>query len=315
MEQALNQVSWFDLLPPPIQTVLSEQLMDTSGLEEIRLRVGQPIECVSHESSRLLGGREPKGLYLFNRTDANHLLNQLSRYSVYAYEEEIRQGFLTIAGGHRVGLSGKARIVDGQVQTLQDISSFNIRIAKHVELDTSKLYPYLYNQRWMQTVIVGSPGSGKTTLLRELARMASTGSNSLNISPKRTVIVDERSELAASIDGVPSFDLGRRIDVLDRCPKAEGMMMMIRSMNPDVLVVDEIGRAEDAEALNEATMAGVSVFCSVHGSSFSDVKKRPVMRSLFNDKVFDRILFLSTPRNRRQVSIYDHSQQLGVISI
>lgn len=172
-------------------------------------------------------------------------------------EEELRKGFITIPGGHRIGLAGRTVLSGGGVEHLRDITGFNVRIAREVPGIADGVLPYLLDkgrQRMMHTLILSPPQHGKTTLLRDLARQISLGElgKREGIRPGLKVgIVDERSEIAGSRRGVPAFDVGPRTDVLDGCPKAEGMMMMIRSLSPDVLIADEIGRPEDAEAVTE----------------------------------------------------------------
>ncbi|MGO4273638.1 stage III sporulation protein AA, partial [Paenibacillus sp. TAF58] len=145
------------------------------------------------------------------------------------------------------------------------------------------------------TLIISPPQHGKTTLIRDLARLISRGewgTNYVSASGKKVGVVDERSELAACVKGVPRFDLGPRTDVMDGCPKAEGMMMMIRSLSPDVLIVDEIGRPEDANAIHEAVHTGIRVVATAHGADYEDVRRRPVLKQLLDEGVFTRYVIL-----------------------
>lgn len=139
-------------------------------------------------------------------------------------------------------------------------------------------------------MIIGPPQTGKTTLLRDFARIISGGGQ--DGVPYKVGIVDERSEIAGSVNGIPQLTFGPRIDVLDACPKAEGMMMMIRSMSPDVLVVDEIGRKEDSEAIMEAVNAGIKLFMTTHGNSLDEVRKRPSLSPLIEMGIFQRYIEL-----------------------
>ncbi len=283
----------FPILPEHIRQMLMHLDRDVfERMEEIRLRVMRPLEIIAFGKPYYLCHND-NDYYIVNADDAKHVLSKLSQYSLYAFEEELRRGFITIQGGHRVGLAGKVVLQKGQVQTLRDISSFNIRIARQTIGAAEKLLAQLYEGTWLNTLFIGAPQTGKTTLLRDLARIISQGVEKRNIRPLKVGIVDERSEIAASVNGVPQLDLGMRVDVLDGCPKAEGMMMLIRSMSPDVLIVDEIGRKEDVLAIQEALHAGVKVMTTAHGFSVEDVERRPELKPLFEIHAFDRYVELT----------------------
>ncbi|NEU29608.1 stage III sporulation protein AA [bacterium LRH843] len=286
----VNEV--FQVLPETIRQVL-KQLNPTVAkqIEEIRLRVSRPLEVIA--AGKPYYPSNNKDYYIVKAEDAKFLLSQLSQYSMYAFEEELKRGFITIRGGHRVGLAGKVVLDQGQVKTLRDISSFNIRIARQTVGVADSLVKELYDGRWLNTLFIGPPQSGKTTMLRDVARLISEGFPNRNIPPLKVGIVDERSEIAASMNGVPQLELGMRVDVLDGCPKAEGMMMLIRSMSPDVLIVDEIGRKEDVLAVQEALHAGVKVMTTAHGFSMEDVAKRPELNVLFELQAFERCVELT----------------------
>lgn len=274
-----------EILPADIlEKILHEDCLNS--LEEIRIRLERPIELVLKEGNKFIP-------MIVHQNHLSHMVGILTQFSIYMMEEELRRGYVTIKGGHRIGIAGKVVTDGGKVKLIRDISSLNIRIAKEKKGIANKLIPYLYDRNWKNTMIIGPPQTGKTTLLRDLARLISSGEKELSVLSNKVGIVDERSEIAGCANGVPQFTFGSRLDVLDACPKAEGMMMLIRSMSPEVLVVDEIGRDEDVYAINEAINAGVQVIVTVHGYSFNDLKLRKNINTLLQMKVFDRFLVLS----------------------
>lgn len=255
-------------------------------LEEIRVRISRPIELTARGVPHFLP-------YIIDSEDAVHLLNKISHFSIYTLEEELKRGYITIEGGHRVGLAGKVILEQGKVKAIRDISSFNIRIAREKVGIAQTLIPRIYRDGWLHTMIIGPPQTGKTTLLRDIARIISSGDPGIGLPASKVGIVDERSEIAGCVNGIPQMTFGNRIDVLDACPKAEGMMMMIRSMSPEVLVVDEIGRHEDAEAIMEAVNAGIKLIMTTHGNSLEEIKRRPTLQAILEMGVFQRFIELS----------------------
>jgi stage III sporulation protein AA len=273
------------LFPTDIQTEIQRKVQGKwDMLQEIRVRLNQPIELIYDHGVEWIPLARP------DKKDSVFIINQLSEFSLYRMEDELREGYITIDGGHRVGLAGKVNTIRGSVKAIQYITFLNIRIAKEKIGVANPIIPYLYEKRFLNTLFVGQPQSGKTTLIRDVIRIISSGWN--HVPPKKVGVVDERSEIAACLHGVPQHDLGLRTDVLDACPKAEGMMMMIRSMSPEVLVVDEIGSDRDVQALTNAINAGVTVICTIHGQSLQEIKNRPQIQSLLDKKVFQRIILL-----------------------
>ena len=192
-------------------------------------------------------------------------MEYIAGYSLYAYEDELRQGFLTIQGGHRVGVAGKILMEEGKVRSIRYISFLNIRLAHQVEGCADKVMPFIVeNGEVCHTLIISPPCCGKTTLLRDVIRQISNGN--AWCEGKNVGVVDERSEIGGAYQGVPQNDLGIRTDLLDCCPKAEGMMMLIRSMSPEVVAV---------------------------GSSVEDIEKKPLLQKMVKEHVFDRYIILS----------------------
>ncbi|MBN8208225.1 stage III sporulation protein AA [Bacillus sp. NTK071] len=280
------------LLPEGVKRIIQNfSQNDKESMEEIRIRINRPLEIMMTGKPvfPLLNGSE----YYVSKDDAAQMLNKLSQYSLYALEEELKKGFVTIQGGHRVGLAGKVITTNGHVKAIRDIASFNVRIARQKLGIATPLVSYLYAGGWMNTIILGPPQSGKTTMLRDLTRIMGEGDEMRRIQSSKIGIVDERSEIAGCVKGIPQHRLGHRVDVLDACPKAEGMMMMIRSMSPDIIVVDEIGRREDSEAIIEAINAGIQLVVTIHGHVMEDLYRRPSIQELIRSGVFDRIVELS----------------------
>ncbi|WP_058307477.1 stage III sporulation protein AA [Gracilibacillus massiliensis] len=280
MEQVLK------ILPNHISSTIKEYIEQKQiPLQEIRLRVNQAIEI--NDGSHVYWLNDTS----FSASDATLFLNKISDFSLYRLEEELRNGFITIAGGHRIGISGSVIVENRKVKAIHHISSFNIRIAKPYFGIIQPYLPYLMTDTIQNTLIIGPPQSGKTTLLRDIANYCASSTS--NRTGYKTAIVDERSEICASINGVPQHLLAPRIDVLDRCPKAEGMMMFIRSMSPELIIVDEIGSQKDVEAIDEVIHAGVQLVCTIHGRSLSEISQRPTIKELINKKVFQRFVILS----------------------
>lgn len=276
--------SVLSVLPQHVVELLRRYIDE--DVQEIRLRINRPIELIKKDEPIFYS-------ILPVKEDFAYMLSQLSQSSMYMLEEELQKGYITIKGGHRVGLAGRVITENGKVKAIRDITSLNIRIAREKIGIGESLIDSLYDRKWLNTVIIGAPQSGKTTMLRDLARLVSTGVERKRIPSQKVGIVDERSEIAGCLDGVPQHTFGPRVDVLDACPKAEGMMMLIRSMSPNVLIVDEVGRVEDTEAILEAVHAGVSLILTAHGSSIKDMATRPSLKALIDACIIDRFVLLS----------------------
>lgn len=266
-------------------------------LQEIRLRANKPIivirkgrECFLDENGTFTDNRGNACYVTEKELDA--LLKHICHYSPYAFEDEIRRGFITVAGGHRVGIAGQV-VLEGEsaVRTIKHISYMNIRISHQIKGVADRILPYIYeNGRIKNTLIISPPGCGKTTLLRDIIRQVSDGNDyGTGIS---VGVVDERSEIAGSYMGVPQNDVGIRTDVMDACPKVLGMMLLLRSMAPGVIAIDELGGREDMEALRQAAYCGSRIVATVHGMGIEDYAKKLPDDGKETDPIFECVLIL-----------------------
>ena len=297
------------VLAKRIRELLEAEELDYDKLQEVRLRVGQPLFILWNGKERFL----PYGtgtMHIVTKEEIRETLEYMSHYSLYAYENELRQGFLTIEGGHRVGVAGKVLLENNKVKNMQYISSVNLRMSHEVLGCANTVLPYIIQGKGiLHTLIISPPCCGKTTLLRDLIRQISDGTEYFK---GRTVgVVDERSELGGSYQGIAQNTLGKRTDLLDCCPKAEGMLMLIRSMSPEVIVIDEIGGEEDVHALEYAMQCGCKMLASVHGLSMEDIREKPVLGELVKKKRFDRYVVLGKEIHPGEVkAIYDERGNL-----
>lgn len=291
-----------EILPLSIKSIVNN-IQDKETLQEIRLKVNKPLILS-------VNGVESVTSYIVTLEDIKGIVQKISNYSVYAFEEEIRQGYITIKGGHRVGICGRCIVDNERIKTIRDISSINIRVAHEIIGCSNKLMEYILDdeKNIVNTILISPPKCGKTTYIRDIARNISGISK---ISGKKVCIIDERSEIAACSNGIPQLDVGLRTDVLDCCPKSEGIMMGIRSMSPDVIVCDEIGTYKDIESIIIALNSGVNVITTIHGYDIEDLFKRPVFDEILKNKVFERAIILSNRNGIGTIEyIYDLKKNL-----
>ena len=292
------------VLPRSIRVLIGKEHLQYEYLQEIKLRVEKPLLLV-YRGEEIIPGNQRGKPYIVTREDIREMLEYISNYSLYAYEQEMKQGYITIEGGHRVGMTGQAIIENGKVKNLRYISSINLRMSHEILGCADPIFPFItYNKKLYHTLIVSPPRCGKTTLLRDMIRQISNGNGWIN--GMSVGVVDERSELGGCYMGVAQTQLGIRTDVLDCCPKSEGMIMLIRSMGPEVIAVDEIGTAEDVHAIEYAMHCGCKMLATVHADSMEELRKKPLFDQMVAEKRFERYVLLENREHVGQVEgIYD----------
>lgn len=292
------------VLPRDIRRIIQREELEYAHLQEIKLRAKKPLLLI-YRGGELILGRQRGQPYYVTKEDIREMMEYVSNYSLYAYEEEMKQGFITIEGGHRIGMTGQAIVENGKVKNLKHISSINMRLSHEVLGCADEIFPYITrNRRLYHTLIISPPRCGKTTLLRDMIRQISSGNAYLK--GMSVGVVDERSEIGGCYMGIAQNDLGIRTDVLDGCPKAEGMLMLIRSMGPQVIAVDEIGTAGDVSAIEYAMHCGCKLLATVHGQSMEELRQKPLFGQMVEEKRFERYILLSGEEKTGQIAgIYD----------
>jgi len=291
----------------PARRVAQLTPKDFETITELRLRVDKPLFARISGRDYMLTAQGKSSdttlaaqyAYRPSATDIAETIERISQYSFYAFETELCNGYITLPGGHRVGIAGQAVIENGTVRAWRHISSINLRVAHAVKGCADGVLENIYSgitnkPQIYHTMIISPPGAGKTTLLRDIIRQISDGGLTVGL-------VDERSEVAGCFQGIPQNDVGLRTDVLDGCPKAEGMVMLLRAMAPDVIAVDELGGGADAKAVEAVLTAGVKLLCTAHGSNLEDVMKNPTLSGLISRKIFERYVVLTAPGEAPQL--------------
>ena len=254
---------------------------DITRVEEIRLRVGKNIKIKYSNGEKNIG-------YTVTSDNIENIFGRLTQYSPYAYKEEINCGYITIEGGYRVGIAGTVVDEGGQVQTIKNISSLNIRIAREIKGCSKDIISYINGN----TIIVSPPACGKTTLLRDIVRVWSNNG-------KNICVIDERNEISGTYMGKSQLDLGERTDIIVNVSKEKGFEMALRSLSPDVIAVDEIGGQEDINSIKMALNSGVSILCTLHSYNDDDLIVKEGIAPLVKNKVFDTYIFMTKSYENR----------------
>lgn len=255
------------------QAALELPAAQRTAAEELRLRTGGELTAlVGEEEISLCGGVTAEEL--------ETLCDIAADFSRYAAIETLREGYLSVRGGFRLGLCGTVVMKDGAAANLKNLTSAALRIGREYPGIGEALLPRMAESgRFQNTLILSPPGGGKTTLLRDLVRGLSNGGS-------RVALIDERGEVAVCHQGMPQMDVGRRTDVLDGCPKAVGIPMVLRAMNPRIIAVDEITLREDIRAMVMAAGCGVGLLATIHAGSVEELLERPLYRELLEHRVF-----------------------------
>lgn len=289
MNEVYDVIKYF---PISIQGALKEVLTNNPNfekeLQEIRIRSEKPIFFKLSNSSVGID-------YIVSQSEILQILEKICENSIYAYKNQICNGFITIKGGHRIGIVGTVVVENGKVINIKYVTSLNFRIAKQVLDSSNKILREIINTEnntIYNTLIVSPPGKGKTTILRDAIRKISNGIKNMNFTGKTCGLVDERGEIAATYRGIPQNDVGMRTDIVDNISKAEGMKMLIRSMAPEIIACDEIGSKEDVQAIEYALYSGVKGIFTMHGANLDDVKNNKEIYRLVENNQIEKILFI-----------------------
>ncbi len=271
---------------PPLRAAQLAALDGQGEVEEVRLRVGRP------PSVKTAGSERPLGLAAVTAQELRETLSRAARYSVHSYAESLRHGFVTLTGGHRLGVCGTAAEENGQVIGVRGLSSVNLRIARQITDVDAQIIPWIGDGAPRSVLLLSPPGFGKTTLLREWVRLVSDKGYTV-------AVADERSEIAALADGVPQFEVGRCTDVLESCSKKQAALMLLKTMSPALLAFDEITAPEDVEAVSLCAHCGTAVLASAHAADMDDLRRRPLYRDLLELNVFRDVVVIERKGNRR----------------
>ena len=269
-------------------------------VEEIRLRTGLPMTVLTPEGELSVDDFARDGIV--TPEDLEQMLSSVTEYSRYASMEEIRKGYLCVRGGFRLGVCGTVVMRDGASANIREFSSFSLRIVReHIDIASDCAAKLFDGESFQSTLILSPPGGGKTTLLRDLIRILSMGDGQQRA--QRVAVIDERGEIAVSYQGRAQMELGNHTDVLCSCPKALGIPMVLRAMNPQIIAVDEITAAEDIKAMCMAANCGVGLLATIHARSVAELTRKPLWRELLSADVFRRCIVITRDGDARRYEV------------
>ena len=286
-------------LPTQLAKLILEH--NIQKLEEIRIRANKPVILKLRQVEIVLN-------YTITTNEIIGILQNICNNSIYTYQNQICNGFITLPGGNRVGIAGNVVIKDGQVSNISYIYSLNFRISHQINGASDNILKYVLdteNNTIYNTLIVSPPGAGKTTIIRDLAKRISNGINEINFRGLDVSIIDERGEIAAMTKGIIFNDVGIRTDVLDNVPKSIGIRMAVRSMAPKVIIADEIGNKDDVNIINYAICSGVKCIFTAHGSDMEDLLKNNEINKIINLQLFSKIIFLDEKQKGKIKNVVD----------
>ena len=298
MNSALKTIAQATLfLPDKVRyPILAINQSMAQQINEIRLKNLCPIALITSEERVFLKydgsiTHDPNesDVCILEKNDMEDAVRRLCNYSIHAFQNEMKNGFITVSGGHRVGIGASAITnAKGEITSIKNVSSLNIRISREIKGVADEIIDNIFYDRIKSVLIAGEPSSGKTTILRDIAnRLSGKDFNFL-----RVCVVDERSEIAAICDGVSRSDIGIGCDVLDGYPKSDGMIIALRALSPDVIICDEIGSERDVAAIESIANSGVRLIASIHANSLTELLKRPQFSKLMHISAFESAVIL-----------------------